>query len=252
MYAFLLVPCCRDPFLGNVAEHSADKFTSKVEFIGYIGRSIGHSHPEILVPYIVQSLFILLAPALFAASIYMTLGRVIRATHAESYSLIRVTWLTKLFVAGDVLTFFIQGGGGGIMASHDPSKVKLGQNIILGGLILQILIFGLFVLVSILFHLRLRKQPTRQSSVASLRWQTTMLVLYVVSALIVVRNIIRVVEYIGGREGPLLRVEWTIYVFDAVLMAAAMTVWWIWYPIAIRPARPKAGDTESGVDLARA
>lgn len=79
-----------------------------------------------------------------------------------------------------------------------------------------------------------------------------MLVLYVVSALIMVRNIIRVVEYIGGRNGPLLRVEWTIYVFDAVLMAATMTVWWIWYPVAIRPARPQADDTEAGVDLAKA
>jgi len=183
----------------------------------------------------------------------MTLGRVIRATHAESYSVIRVTWLTKCFVFGDVFTFFVQGGGGGILASsHDSSKVKLGQNVILGGLFLQIFLFGLFVLVSIIFHLRFRKQPTRQSSLADLKWQTTMLVLYVVSALIMVRNIIRVVEYIGGRHGPLLRVEWTIYVFDAVLMAATMTVWWIWYPVAIRPARPQADDTEAGVDLAKA
>jgi len=31
-----------------------------------------------------------------------------------------------------------------------------------------------------------------------------------------------------------------------------MTVWWIWYPVAIRPARPQADDTEAGVDLAKA
>lgn len=138
------------------------------------------------------------------------------------------------------------------MASHDPSKVKLGQNVILGGLILQILIFGLFVLVSIIFHLRLRKQPTRESSFAGLKWQMTMLVLYVVSALIMLRNIFRVAEYVGGREGPLLRVEWTIYIFDAVLMVATMTIWRVWYPVAIRPGKAHAGDSEEGIDLAKA
>ena len=76
-------------------------------------------------------------------------------------------------------------------------------------------------------------------------------VLYVVSALIMVRNIFRVVEYLGGREGPLLRVEWTIYVFDAVFMAVTMVVWWIWYPVSVRPEESLTGDTEAGVDLAK-
>ncbi|KAL8698093.1 MAG: hypothetical protein Q9201_006765 [Fulgogasparrea decipioides] len=222
----------------------------KIEFIGYIGRAVGHYRPESVPPYIVQSIFILVAPALFAASIYMTLGRIIRATHAESYSVIRVTWLTKCFVAGDVLTFFIQGGGGGIQASGDPSKVKLGENVILGGLGLQILIFGLFILVSILFHLRLRKQPTMQSKSGDLKWQKMLMVLYVVSAIIMVRNIFRVVEYIGGREGLLLRVEWPIYCFDALLMAATMTIWLIWYPTTIWPGDRLAGDAERGLPLA--
>jgi RTA1 like protein len=182
-----------------------------------------------------QSLLTLVAPALFAATIYMTLGRIIRATHAESYSIVRVKWITKLFVAGDVLTFFIQGGGGGLMASGDSKKLKMGQDIILGGLFLQIILFGVFVLASIIFHLRMRKNPTRKSFDPELKWKKTLYILYTVSAIIMVRNIFRVVEYIGGRDGPLLRVEWPIYVFDAVLMAATMAVFLYGYPSAIRP-----------------
>ncbi|KAI4261615.1 MAG: hypothetical protein L6R42_003188 [Xanthoria sp. 1 TBL-2021] len=219
------------------------------ELIGYIGRAAGHSSPESLVPYIIQSLFVLVAPALFAASIYMTLGRLIRAVHAESLSIVRVSWLTKLFVCGDVFTFFIQGGGGGIMASHDPDKVKMGQNIILGGLFLQIIIFGLFVVASIIFHLRLRKQPTREAYAGDVKWQKMLLVLYAVSAIILVRNIFRVVEYIGGNDGPLLRVEWPIYVFDALLMAATMAIWFAGYPTLIRPAKTLSSDSESGMQL---
>ncbi|KAL8735346.1 MAG: hypothetical protein Q9166_000891 [cf. Caloplaca sp. 2 TL-2023] len=209
-------------------------------------------HPESLGAYIVQSIFVLVAPALFAATIYMTLGRLIRVTHAEAYSVVRVTWLTKLFVCGDIFTFFIQGGGGGIMASHDPDKVKMGENIILGGLFLQIILFALFIVVSIVFHVRLRKQPTQESYSAHLKWQKMLMVLYAVSAVIMVRNIFRVVEYISGRDGPLLRVEWPIYVFDALLMAATMVIWFFGYPTMIRPGKALVSDTESGMQLGQA
>lgn len=179
----------------------------------------------------------------------MTLGRLIRALHAEPLSVFRVSWLTKIFVCGDVLTFFIQGGGGGIMASHDPDKVKMGQNIILGGLFLQIIIFSLFVLASVVFHVRLQKQPTQEAYSGDVKWQKILLVLYAVSAIILVRNIFRVVEYIGGNDGPLLRVEWPIYVFDALLMATTMAIWFAGYPTIIRPRKILSGDSESGTQL---
>jgi hypothetical protein len=41
----------------------------------------------------------------------MVLGRIILSVDGESYSLIKKRWLTKTFVTGDVLTFFIQLGG---------------------------------------------------------------------------------------------------------------------------------------------
>jgi hypothetical protein len=57
-----------------------------------------------------QSLLLLVAPALFAASIYIILGRIILLTDGEKHSLIRQKWLTKVFVAGDVLSFLMQSG----------------------------------------------------------------------------------------------------------------------------------------------
>ena len=64
-----------------------------------------------LGPYVMQSTLLLVAPALFAASIYMELGRVIRLVKGEKLSLIRVTLMTKIFVAGDVLSFLMQASG---------------------------------------------------------------------------------------------------------------------------------------------
>lgn len=82
-----------------------------VEAVGYIGRIQGHYDQWALGPFIQQSLLLLVAPALFAASIYMTLGRIILMVDGERYSLIRQRWLTKIFVLGDVISFLVQGGG---------------------------------------------------------------------------------------------------------------------------------------------
>jgi hypothetical protein len=58
-----------------------------------------------------SSSLILVAPALFAASIYITLSRVILLVDGERYSLIKQKCLTKTFVAGDVFSFLLQGSG---------------------------------------------------------------------------------------------------------------------------------------------
>jgi len=49
--------------------------------------------------------------ALFAATIYMEFGRLVTRLGAEQHTVIRHKWITKLFVTGDVLSFFLQGGG---------------------------------------------------------------------------------------------------------------------------------------------
>ena len=113
-----------------------------VEVGGYIGRVLSTVDQWLLSYYIVQSLFLLVAPALFAASIYMTLGRIIRLVDGERHSLVRAKWLTKIFVAGDVLSFCTQGGGAGSMSSGTAEKLKIGENIVVGGLCLVSLLFS--------------------------------------------------------------------------------------------------------------
>lgn len=56
-------------------------------------------------------MLILVAPPLFAASIYMTLGRLILHLDAESASLLRVKYIAKIFVVGDIISFLLQCGG---------------------------------------------------------------------------------------------------------------------------------------------
>lgn len=204
------------------------------ETVGYIGRILGSSDPDDLGFYILQTLLILLGPALFAATIYMTLSRIILAVRAPHLSIIRVSWQTKIFVFGDVLSFITQCGGGGLQASSNPDTIDVGQKITIAGLALQLLFFGFFMICSAIFHKRCVQRPTVESMDPKMPWQKMMIMLYTVSGLILVRSIFRVVEYVQGRDGYLLSIEWPIYTFDALLMAITMLIFLVWYPSTLQ------------------
>ncbi|KAJ5538274.1 hypothetical protein N7494_007753 [Penicillium frequentans] len=204
-----------------------------LEAIGYAARAVNaHDAPTYTVTlYAMQSLFILLAPSLFAASIYMILGRIIRLTNGDSRSLIRGTRLTKIFVCGDVLAFLIQSGGGAIMSSaKTASKIKLAEDIIIVGLVVQILFFGFFVIVSVVFHWRMSSNPTSAALGTSVNWQRYLIVLYSASSFIMIRCIYRVFEYIQGSTGSLQSHEYFAYIFDATLMVLVMIIFVIFHP----------------------
>ncbi|PLB43472.1 RTA1-domain-containing protein [Aspergillus steynii IBT 23096] len=194
-----------------------------LETIGYVGRLLSSiESPDFTKgPYVMQSALILIAPAFLAASIYMTLGRIIEMLQAEKYSVIKLRWLTKIFVAGDVLSFLMQASGAGIMVK-DSTDPTTGERIIIGGLFVQIIMFSLFVITAIVFEIRMARGHLNASPEASRIWRGHMIALYVTSAFILVRSIIRVVEYLDGYDGYLMRHEVFIYVFDALLMFLAM------------------------------
>ncbi|KAK1812285.1 hypothetical protein LTR12_013375 [Friedmanniomyces endolithicus] len=219
------------------------------ETIGYIGRAISASQspgPYTLGPYIIQNILALVSPALFAASIYMELGRIVLMIHGDKALFLRRTWLTKIFVSGDIFSFLMQGAGGGLMGTGDISSIDMGQKLVVGGLFVQVVFFGLFVIAAALFHARMRKMPTERSE--ELPWWTRhMMSLYVVSMLIFGRSIVRVVEYLQGFNGYVRRLgreerianygasyimghEAFIYVFDAMLMFIAVSVMAYFHP----------------------
>lgn len=98
----------------------------------------------------------------------------------------------------------------------------MGTNIIIGGLIVQVVVFGLFVIAAAVFHSRLRKQATAKCHTTP--WKKHMRSLYVVSILIFVRSIVRVVEYAQGNDGFIMVHEVFLYIFDALVMWIAMVV----------------------------
>ncbi|OJJ79991.1 RTA1 domain-containing protein [Aspergillus glaucus CBS 516.65] len=197
------------------------------EIIGYIGRCLAHNSTTTMGPYIIANIFILLGPTLFAASIYMTLGRLIRRVRGEHLSPIRVTRLTKTFVWGDVLSFVVQGNSSSLSVL---GYAQWGKVLVVVGLAIQLVSFSLFWVTAIVFARRLRRSPTPESTKPGIPWVRSLHMLYAVSALILVRSTFRIVEYVMGNDGYPLVHEWTMYVFDSVPMVVVMVIFLIWYP----------------------
>ncbi|KAK0615461.1 Protein RTM1 [Lasiodiplodia hormozganensis] len=215
------------------------------EIIGYLSRAIASTqYPESeKLPYILQALLLLLGPALFAASIYMVLGRIIRLTGGEAYSLVRVNWLTKIFVFGDVISFLVQCVGGAMLAGADSKDARdRGELFITIGLIVQVIFFGLFIVTTIHYNWRLRKAPTDASRATPVSWQMYLNVLYVSNGLILVRSIFRLIEYVQGEDGELLSNEVYLYIFDAALMFLAMVIFNWYHPSTLIPPKKKGQD----------
>ncbi|KAF2218571.1 RTA1 like protein-domain-containing protein [Elsinoe ampelina] len=222
------------------------------ETIGYIGRALAHNRTADLPPYIMQSTLILLAPALLAASVYMVLARVIITVDGSSLSIVPVRRMTLIFVLGDVFSFLVQASGAGVMVMNKSNSMKMGSNIIMAGLVIQILIFGFFCVTAGVWHKRMNRVPPAAAFNVEVPWGSMMGMLYGVSGLIMVRSVFRLIEYGQGNDGYLLSTEWPLYVFDAVLMWL-VTVLWAWrYPTGISKGRRtgvEAGFGRGGVEM---
>ncbi|KAH2989149.1 hypothetical protein KXW58_004896 [Aspergillus fumigatus] len=202
-----------------------------VELYGYGGRVGAHNNTASLFSYAISNDGVLLAPALFAASIYMTLGRVIRAVRGERFSIISLNWLIKTFVLGDILSFVVQGSSIGLSVTGHATGATA---VVLIGLFIQLISFGIFGLTAVMFYRRIMEAPTPQCHNADLPWKRTLEMLFGVSALIIVRSVYRVVEYSVGSNGYLLQHEWPMYVFDTIPMLTVMIIFYIWYPSRIQ------------------
>lgn len=198
------------------------------EPIGYTARALASSHTASLTLFLLQALFILLPPVLFAATLYMVYSRIVRSVRRPLLSPISPLWCTRIFVIGDLVCLNIQSTGGGLTANEKISKI--GDKIVVAGLGLQIAIFVGFVVCCVVFHLRFARYVREEGMVVHVPWKAMLNMLYVCSVIISVRNVFRLVEYVMGKGSYLFANEWPVYVFDGALMLVVMVVYYVWYP----------------------
>ncbi|GAA6017618.1 hypothetical protein JCM11491_005303 [Sporobolomyces phaffii] len=220
--------------------------------LGFILRIVYRGALDSVGVYAIMTLFILLSPCTFLATNYMILTRLAHALNAESALFIRASRVVRIFVWSDVFTFFLQAAGGGLSASKGSADT--GHKIALVGLALQLVSYGLFCCLLIIFGTRVprmfpgiedrRRAAGRDSSnpfaTTSLhRWRSLYALLLLTSVGIIVRSVFRLVEYTQGYSGYLPTHEGYFWSLDALPLWLAMSLYAVWWP-----ARYVAGATE--------
>ncbi|KAI4674689.1 uncharacterized protein J4E84_010430 [Alternaria hordeiaustralica] len=200
------------------------------EAAGYYGRAWSSQNIRQGSPYLLQLMLILAAAPLLAATIYMTLGRLIRSLDATHHAVMNPRWTTKIYVIIDIGSFVCQIMGSAMQASGDPDGVKTGTTVVIAGLGTQLVAFGFFILMAVVFHRRLNNEPTSTSRRTHVKWRRYMWALYSVSVLVVVRSIFRLAEFVEGPESKVYQTEAYLYVFDAALMFAVVVIMAVFHP----------------------
>ncbi|RDB22661.1 Protein RTA1 [Hypsizygus marmoreus] len=213
-----------------------------------------HLHPQSRGLYIIEYLFVVLAPCAYIAADYVLLGKLARHLDADEYLLIAAQRITIAFVSSDITTFLIQAAGGALSASANSSHTNfVGSRIFLAGLIIQLISFVIFTSLYIVFIYRVytRKPHTWRRDQAKAwynDWRTLGAVLFISCVGILIRSLFRVIELSEGYQGRLATSEAFFYGLDTLPLFFAIVLYTPFWPGRfIREPSPPVASIESEI-----
>jgi hypothetical protein len=205
-----------------------------MEIIGYGTRISLVSNSVGKIPlYASMNGCIIIAPVFNAAIEYVLFGRLMHAV-GDQYSLIKPKLVAWIFISCDIISFFIQAAGAGVLttASTNLETAQTGENILLAGLAVNLVSFSIFCLQLFYFDYRTRKSPPAFPSggLCQKGWRQFLYIIYLSSSLVLIRQIYRVIEFSQGFTGYLAVHEVYFYVFDTLPIFAATAIYAIFFP----------------------
>ncbi|KAK1764346.1 parasitic phase-specific protein psp-1 [Phialemonium atrogriseum] len=188
------------------------------EIIGYVGRIVLHGNPFSFSGFFVNIFCIATAPLFFCAAIYVTLSKTIRCLD-PSISRFNPKLLYWVFIPCDVVSLALQGAGGAISSVTSGSS-KLGADIVLGGLSLQVFTILVFLIVAAEYFIRFLRAPGRRALNVEFKIYLTFLSLSIL--LILVRCVYRIDELSDGFLGPVFHNERLFYGLESIPITIAV------------------------------
>jgi len=214
-----------------------------MEVIGYVARIYAYSYPFSDVSFITQLCTLTLAPAFFAAAIYFSLSHIVTTFGAEA-SRISPKRIPRIFITCDIISLFLQAGGGGL-AAYYAQQEKMPDNgnyTMIGGLSFQAVTLLVFLVLSADFAIRTIKRVKQHGDQAmnedllsrrmrrSKKFQAMLFSLAASAILIFMRSIYRVAELAEGWKGHLMTNERFVIWLEAIPVAIAGLFLCIFHP----------------------
>ncbi|KAL9131720.1 MAG: hypothetical protein Q9217_000395 [Psora testacea] len=197
---------------------------------GFITREASAFKTRDLDIFISTQVLLFAAPPVYSLANFMLLTRTLY--YVPYNTPIHPGRVLTTFIGLDVIVEVLTANGAAKIADMDstPAQRDVGEALIRASLLLQVVLFVFFIALEIVFHVRCIK-----SGVMKRKLSIIMALLYGSSALILIRNIYRVIEVWYGYDGYLARHEAFFYVFDGALMLANSVMLNVWHPAMFLP-----------------
>lgn len=142
--------------------------------------------------------------------------------YGEELSRLKPIMYTRFFIGCDIISLSLQGAGGGVAASsNSSSSLSLGNNLMLAGLIFQVVILAIFGIFCLDFAIRVNRDPSGKNPAyntlrSNMRFQGFLCAVFVTFLTILTRSVYRIVELGGGWNNKLQREETPFIVLESV------------------------------------
>ncbi|THH00061.1 hypothetical protein EW145_g7142, partial [Phellinidium pouzarii] len=214
------------------------------EIVGWVGRL--WSSQTFLAggadPFLMQIVSTIIAPTPLLAANFIILGMIIRKLGIR-YSRLRPRLYSIIFTTTDVTALLVQAVGGAMASgTSSASSSALGGNIMLAGIIIQLVAIIVYSSLAIEFlrHYH-QNRPFRQATVGEKRGiydtklKRMIAGLTISTVCLFIRAIYRTAELADGWTGPILRTQVYFNVFDGAMIVIAIYTMNVFHPGFIRP-----------------
>jgi len=206
-----------------------------IEVLGWSGRLWSSFSPLLVTPFQIEITCTIIAPTPLLAVNFVVLGEIIKRLGVE-YSRLIPKWYTIIFCTCDVVSLVIQGIGGGLAATApDLEKANRGANIMLGGIVFQLVVIVVYSILAVEYFIRYHFQapitsrvPENKETEGQARGEFTKklkLMLYALAfstTLLFIRAVYRTIELADGWEGEIISNELYFNVVDGAMVTIAM------------------------------
>lgn len=189
-----------------------------------------------------QIICLTIAPALMAAGIYLCLSRIVETFGMEN-SRLKPRSYPQIFIPCDFLSLVLQAAGGGIASvktlnNEDP---KLGNNIMLTGLVVQVVTMLAFILLAVDFAIRTMRRIAQLDTQAALdprhaklrqswKFKGFLISLSISTLCIFTRCVYRVAELSEGWQGHLIKTQKYFIILEGAIVIVAVLALNLFHP----------------------
>ncbi|EGO01240.1 hypothetical protein SERLA73DRAFT_179372 [Serpula lacrymans var. lacrymans S7.3] len=222
------------------------------ELVGWSARLYSSGAPHAVVPFEIQISSTITGPTPLIAANFIMLGRIIRALGTR-YSRLPPKLYTIVFLSCDAVSLTIQGVGGGIAASASGNgqNANTGGNIMLVGIVIQMIAISIFVLCASEFLIRyandkpLRAPADEEEKVSSLsngmnpRMKLLIYAIAFNTTCLFIRAVYRTIELTDGWNGRIISTQVYFNVLDAGMVTLAIFTLNFFHPGYLLVTPPK-------------